>query len=243
MRTLTRTLLIVALLLAPAPSLLAQTAGDPSGHWEGSIQVPDRQVTFEVDFARNGQGELSGTITAPVGNRSGFLLRTVAVDGRSVSFSARRDQTYTGVLSADGKSMAGETTLSGYVLPFSLTRIGDARVNRPAALAPVGKDLEGTWNGALAVNGTSMRFVLTVANHPDGTATAHFISRDEGDLQIPVTAITRKASEVILDVQATGASYAGAVNQAGTELIGTLTQGSTSLPLTFQRAATTDGKR
>jgi hypothetical protein len=44
MRTFTRLLLLAALLLFPAPSLLAQTAVDPSGHWQGAVNAPNMEV-------------------------------------------------------------------------------------------------------------------------------------------------------------------------------------------------------
>jgi hypothetical protein len=240
MRPFTRPLLIAALLLGPAPSLWAQTAVDPSGHWEGSIQIPDREITFEVDLARNGNGELSGTINS-LAEHYAVPLRAVVVDGKSVSFNARRDQPFKGILSADGNSMFGDATLSGYDLPFSLSRKGDARIAAPPRSAPIGKELEGTWNGALDVRGTSLRFVLRLANQPDGTATARLISLDEGELEVPL-AITQEASSVGL-VDGVMGSFAGALNAEGTELAGTLTQGQAALPLTFRRAAGTNGRR
>jgi hypothetical protein len=38
-------------------------------------------------------------------------------------------------------------------MPFSLTRTGDPRIEAPATSAPIGKELEGIWNGTLDVNG------------------------------------------------------------------------------------------
>jgi hypothetical protein len=239
MRPSTRPLLIAALLLGPAPSLWAQAAVDPSGHWEGSIQIPGREVSFEVDLARNGTGELSGTINSLAENKP-VPLRTVVVDGKSVSFNARRDQPFKGVLSADGNSMSGDATLSGYDLPFSLSRKGDARMAAPPRSAPIGKELEGTWSGTLDINGTSLRLVLALANQADSTATARLISLDEGELEVPL-AITQEASSVAL-VGVIG-SFAGALNAEGTELAGTLTEGPATLPLTFRRAAGTKGVR
>ena len=240
MRPFNRPLLLAALLLGSAPALGAQTAVDPSGHWEGSIQIPDRELIVEVDLARNARGELSGTIGTPAEHVSDIPLRTVAVDGRSVSFNARRDQPFTGTLSADGKSISGDATLSGYDLPFSLSRKGDARIVAPPRSAPIGKELEGTWNGAIDANGTSFRFVLALANQPDGTAAARLISLDEGELEVPL-AITQQASSVTL-VGVLG-SFAGALNTDGTELVGTLTEGAATLPLTLRRAAGTEGRR
>ena len=60
-----QTRLLAALLLWLAPSLRAQLPADPSGHWEGSIQAPDRDVKIEVDLAKNRKGEIAGTIGIP----------------------------------------------------------------------------------------------------------------------------------------------------------------------------------
>lgn len=239
MRPSTRMLIAAALLLLPAPSLLAQTAVDPSGHWEGAVQAPNMEVKIEVDLAKNSQGQLAGTFGQPARNLTGLPLGNFAVDGKSVSFqirgSAPGERTFKGTVSADGKSMSGDYTQSGGSVPFNLTRTGDPRIEVAAKSAPIGKELEGTWNGTLDVNGTQRRLVLTLANQPDGTATGNFVNVDEG-LEIPITTITQKASSVTLDVKAVGGSYSGTLNPEGTELVGTLTQGPVAVPLTFRLA-------
>jgi hypothetical protein len=239
MRTLTRLLLLAALLLVPAPSLLAQTAADPSGHWEGAVNAPNMEVTIEIDLERNGKGELAGTFGNPAQRLKGLPLANLAAEGRSLTFqvkgSAPGERVFKGTLSADGTSISGEYTQGGFSMPFSVTRTGDPRIAAPASSAPIGKELEGTWNGTLDVNGVQRRLVLTMANRPDGTATGNFVNVDEG-LEIPITSIAQKASSVTLDVNTVGVSYAGALNSDGTELAGTLTQGSTVLPLTFRLA-------
>ena len=121
-------------------------------------------------------------------------------------------------------------------MPFVMTRKGDATLEAPARSAALGKELEGTWNGAVEASGLQRRLVLTLANRPDGTSTGHFLSVDEG-LEIPISAITQKASSVVLEVKALGGTYTGALNSEGTELAGTWTQGPAALPLTLRRAA------
>lgn len=81
-----------------------------------------------------------------------------------------------------------------------------------------------------------MRLVLTLSNQPDGTATGRVVSLDEGGLQLPV-AITQRGSSVTLLFAAASSTFSGSVNAAGTELAGTWTRKSSSLPLTFTRAA------
>lgn len=247
MRPFTRLLLIAALLFLTASSLRAQTAADPSGHWEGSIQANNPndgsivQLTMEVDLAKTGRGDFAGAISIPQQNLKGRPLTNVAVEGQSVSFqimlSDPGDNTFKGALSPDGKSMSGDLTHSGASLPFSLTRSGDPRIEPPAKSTPIGKELEGTWNGTLDVDAKQLRIVLTMTNQPDGTAAGRMVNLEQATLEIPITTITQEASSLILDVKAVNGSYSGALNPAGTELVGTWTQGPATLPLTFKRAA------
>ena len=246
MRPFTRIVLLAALVLLPERSVLAQTTVDPSGHWQGTVQAPNMEVKIEIDLAKNSKGELVGTFDQAAQNLKGLLLANLAVDGSSVSFqvkgSAPGERTFKGALSADGKSMSGDFASSGYFFPFKLSRTGDPRVEEPAKSAPIGKELEGTWDGAVAVNGIQVRFVLTMSNQPDGTATGSVVSVNEGGLTVPTT-MTQKGSSVTLDVKAVGGSYSGTLNAEGTELVGTYTRGPLVVPLTFRRAAATEGKK
>lgn len=238
MRPFTRMLLIAALLLLPASSLRAQTAVDPSGHWEGAVHAPNMEVKIEIDLAKNSKGELAGTFSGR--DVKGLPLARVVVEGKSISFHAREDQTFKGTISADGTSMSGELTGTdptgkAFSVPFSLTRTGDARIEPPAKSAPIGKELEGTWNGTLEVQGKQLRLVLKMANQSDFTSTGSIVTLDQGALEVPV-AITQKGSSVSLDAKVIGGSFSGTLNPEGTELAGTWTQGALVLPLTFRRA-------
>ena len=241
MRTLTRTLL-AALLLCPASSLRAQTAVDPSGHWEGTIQIQDTQLNIEIDLTRNGKGELGGTFGQPAQQVKGLPLSTVAVDGRSVRFVLKagpQPATFQATLAADGKTMAGEAAQGGYTIPFMLTRTGDARVVVVPKSAAIGTELEGSWNGTLEADGGQMRLIVKMANQPDGTAAGTVVSPDGSGIEIPI-AMTQKGSNVTIEVTSVGASFAGVLNDTRTEITGTWTQGPNTLPLTLRHA--TDGK-
>ena len=82
MRAYTRLVFVASLLLVPATSLLAQTAVDPSGHWEGTVQLPSMPVNVEIDLAKNSKGELAGTFSQPADGVKGLPLSTVAVENR-----------------------------------------------------------------------------------------------------------------------------------------------------------------
>ncbi len=238
MHLYTRPVVLAALLLAPS-SLLGQAPVDPSGHWVGAVLAPTMEVAIEVDLQREGD-QLTGTFANPDQNLRGLPLGNFAVEGREVSFqvrgSAPGDRRFKGTLSTDGQSLSGDYSQGGYTMPFVMARKGDPTLEAPARSAAVGKELEGTWNGAVEASGLQRRLVLTLANRPDGTSTGHFLSVDEG-LEIPISAITQKASSVVLEVRALGGTYTGALNPAGTELVGTWNQGPAALPLTLRRAA------
>jgi hypothetical protein len=244
-----RSILLAALFLVPVPSLRAQIATDPSGHWEGAIQAPGKEVRFEVDLAKNSKGELAGTFSNPAQHIKGYPLTNVALEGRSIRFLLKVTSgggPFEGVLSADGRSMSGNfstaTAEGNFTIPFSLTRTGDARIDAPPKSAPIGKELEGTWNGTLDVNGKEKRLVLKMSNQPDGTATGSLAAADDA-VEIPIATITQKSSSLILDVKVVGGSYSGVLNADGTELAGTWTEGSLVLPLTFRRAAASESKK
>ena len=234
MRTFARLLIVVAVLTVPAASLFAQAAADPSGHWEGSIQMqPNMAIKVEIDLAKNARGEFAGTFGQPDQRVKGLPLSTVAVESRSVRFVVKggaQPATFTGTLAAGGQSIAGEAAQGGYSIPFTLTRTGDAKIAAAPKNAAIGKELEGTWQGALDVNGAQMRLVVKMANQPDGTAAGTIVSPDGSNVEIPI-GITQKAANVTIDVPSVGASFVGVLS--GADLAGTWTQGPSSLPLTL----------
>lgn len=226
---------LTALLFSTVALLPAQ-----NGHWQGSIQTPTKEVIFEVDLDKT-----AGTFSQPSENLKGLPLSNIAVDGQSIRFQIKGtsgERAFKGALSADGKSISGDYTQSGYSIPFNMTRTGDPRFEAAVKSAPIGKELEGVWNGALAVECKQLHAVLTLSNQPDGTATGNIVSLDDG-LDIPIAAIIQTASSLTLDLKAVGASYSGALNSDATELAGTYTKGSLVLPLTFRRSTSTEGKK
>ena len=229
----TRSVFISALLLSFAP-VQAQPTADPSGHWEGAIQAPDRSVDVAVDLTRLAQGEFSGTISIPEQGVKGLPFRKVTMEGRQLTFEARTDQPFAGRMSADGKSIEGNLSVMGYSVPMNLTRTGPAQIGALEKNAPIREELEGTWKGTLSLAGDQFRIVLTMANQSDGTARATAIDVDEGGLQVPV-AISEADSRVALQFKALGASFNGTLNVAANEMNGTYQHGEITAPLTFHR--------
>ena len=227
-------LFTLALVPVSAP---AQTAVDPSGHWEGAIQAPEMETKIEIDLARDGAGALVGTFGQPGERLTGLPLSDFALDGASIRFQIKGkagERAFDGKLSADGKAITGSFTMQGFPMPFTLTRTGDAKIAAPAGGPRLGNELVGSWDATLDVKGTLLRLTLTMANKPDGTSVASIFNIDQG-LEIPVSAIAQAGSSVTLEIKSINGSYTGSVNGAGTELAGTFSQGAGSVPLTFRK--------
>ena len=230
---------IVMLVNSLISAFAAQPAVDPSGHWEGTIQAPDVQVAVTIDVAKDNSGQLVGTFTEPERGLKGLPLARVTIEDRAIKLVLRAGQgggIFNATLSADNRSMSGDFVMTegGYVLPFTLTRTGDAII-APAPRSPaVDKELAATWQGAVDAGGKPLRIIVTMANHPDGTATGTVMSPEGGGIDIPI-AIVQQSDNVRIEVPAVGAAFAGVLNADKTELTGTWTQGPVALPLTLRR--------
>lgn len=230
---------LVALMNFLISVLFAQPVADPAGHWEGTIQAPDVLVTFAIDLAKNEKGQWAGTFTEPDRGIKGLPLSTVTLEGRSLRFVLRPGQgggTFNGTLAADNGSLNGEFVMAegGHVLPFTLTRTGDARIAAAPRSPAIDNALAATWQGTVDLAGKPLRIILSMTNHPDGTATGTVMSPDGSGVEIPIAIVQREAN-LTIDVPSVGASFAGVLSADKTELKGTWTQGPVSLPLVLRR--------
>jgi len=231
------TVLFFAGLLASASSLQAQSATGPSGHWEGKIQIPAREMALAVDLSRNAMGAWIGSLTIPGSTTVDVPLAKLKVEGTAVQFTARLplETSFDGTLAADEKSVSGTVSNIDGQVGFQLTRSGEANVKVPPPSSALTPDFAGTWAGTLDVSGKAMRIVLKLSAAPDGTAIATLISVDRANLEIPITTVTVKDKQLDLEARVVSGTYRGTFD-AG-EIAGEWTQGNVRLPLTFRRSA------
>ena len=239
MRSLLPSLLVVSLLIAPAAA--GAQAVDASGHWEGAISTPMGEMLFHVDLSNNAKGDVIGTYSRPDNNLTGLPLTRATLNGRAIAFVLTGDTIFEGVLHADGKTISGDVTAPIGTAPFTMTRTGEAVFAPVPKNSSVSRELEGTWNGTLSLQGESLRLVLRIANQADGTATSTIISVDRGGLELTL-GMTQRASMLTLDSPVIGGDFFTGTLTASGELAGTFTQGPVTTPLTFVRAATTGAK-
>lgn len=213
--------------------VVAQAPADPTGRWEGAVNLPNQTLTIEVNLVKNAKGEWDGTFGEPQQGLKALPLASVSVENRTVKFIVKgsdQGSLFTGTLAADGKSLAGDISVSGMTIPFELSRTGEARIAKAPKSPGIPKDLEGTWNGKLG----GRLLVVKLANQADGTSAGTIVSPDGSAREIPI-AIVVKGTRVMLDVDAVGGMFAGDLNAAAGELTGTWSQATASLPLTLTR--------
>ena len=229
-----RSALLGLVLLLPASAVHArQTAPPPSGQWIGTLPAGPG-LEMEINLARKGV-EWYGTISVPQQGTKGLPLGEVTV--QTVTFAikgAPGDPRFSGALSDDGKTISGTFTQGGGSLPLSLSWKGEPKFEVPQKSTPVTKDLEGTWEGPLDVNGTTLRLRLILGNGSAG-ATGVLVSLDQNNVEIPISTITQENARLKLILSTISGAFDGEL-KAG-ELVGTWTQGPLSRPLVFKRAA------
>ena len=222
-----------------APFAIAQSAPGASGHWEGSITVPDHELQIVINLAPGPKDAWKGTIAIPEQNLKEFPLSSISVENGAVKFAmsgAPGNPAFDGKLAADGQSISGNFTQGGGTLTFSMKRTGAAQFAEVAKSTFVDKAFEGAWEGTLDASGTKLRLVLKLANEKD-SATGTLTSVDQGGAVIPITVITQTKSELKLDLTSVGGSFTGEISKDAASITGTWTQGMGGLPLTLRRPA------
>jgi hypothetical protein len=235
---LSHLMLLFALLfaaLAPAPK---DQATGLAGHWEGKIQMPEREVAFAVDVAPGAGGGWIGSLSVAGSPSIDVPLDSITVSGGAVKFTAALPGTtnFEGTISADATTLTGKVANHEGAVPFQLARNGEPRVKLPPPSSPSSKEFEGRWEGVVDAGGTLMRMVLQISPAPDGTARATLINLDKGNVEIPASTVTIQGKQLDLEIRLVGGTYRGTLGASG-EIAGELAQQSVRLPLTFKRQA------
>jgi peptidylprolyl isomerase len=115
---------VVALVLAVCGGMNASAGVDVVGLWEGSIAVQGSELGIAVKFAAGDSG-LTGAIDIPVQQAKDVPLANIKLDSNAIAFDmpgTPGEPKFTGVVAADGKTIAGDFTQSGEKFPFTLTK-------------------------------------------------------------------------------------------------------------------------
>jgi hypothetical protein len=231
-------LALIAMLVAGGRPASAQTPTGPagSGHWEGMVSVQGKDLKLEVDLVAKGD-KWEGAAGFPDMNAKGLPLAPITVKGEAVTFTVKGapgDPTFKGTISKDAKAMSGDFTQGPVSGTFTLAWKGEGKLDPPVKNAALGKEFQGAWEGALDVNGMTLRLTLQLTNEAGG-ATGQMVSLDQGGAQIPLRVIEQTGAHLKFTVPAVGGTYEGDLKDG--QIVGSWSQGPGTLPLTFKRAA------
>jgi pimeloyl-ACP methyl ester carboxylesterase len=210
-----------AVLPGPAPAA-PQPEPPLAGAWDGVLQVGELRVRAVLNLA-HGPAGWTATFDSPDQNSFGVPAKTVVVDATHVraelpqvplSYEAR----------VEGDRLVGTVLWQGRPLALELLRRGSAA----AAAAQVSPAIEGTWAGALEINGIRLRLVVKIRHAATGWV-ATLDSVDQNVHDIPVDTVTIAGSDLKLALARINGSYAGRV--AGDKMTGSWTQNGQSWPL------------
>jgi uncharacterized protein (TIGR03435 family) len=107
---------------APAPQTAPASPHDLADTWQGTLHAGQDLRTI-VKITKDDKGAYKGTFYSIDQGAQGFALDSITLDGSDVKMTLKLfNLTYTGKLSADGRTIDGTSSQGGGSLPLVLTR-------------------------------------------------------------------------------------------------------------------------
>ena len=230
--------LFTAVGLAPRGGTSADDKAAPNqgiaGNWTGPLKVtPQIELQITLDLKEGKNGSVSGKWASPDEALKDLPFTTLAFRDGEFSFTAKfSDANYKGRLNKAGTEIKGTWTQRGKDYPMTFRRFEPAKV----VATPIPKELEGIWEGKLAINGgIELRIVLKVEKGKDGALKAVLVSPDQTPIGIPISSVVLKDGELSFESKRIGAKYTGKRNKTGTAFEGTFTQSGANFRLVLTK--------
>jgi hypothetical protein len=234
----------IAFILLIGSAIIAHADENVAGRWEGTVQIPGRELVLVVDLAEengNGGGWL-GSITIPELGIKGAPLSDVAVKAEEVIFSiksALADQRtgpakFNAHFDSNGK-LSGNFEQAGNAAPFALEKTGPPQVETPPSSTAIAKEIEGEWRGGYELFGYPRKVTIKLQNRGEEGATAEFVIVGRKENKLPVDRVVQQGEFLTIDSHETGLTFEGRTRKG--EIQGTILQGSVEIPVTLRRGS------
>ena len=197
----------------------AQGAASVAGDWQGVIagKLP---VVLHLRVAAD--GGLTATLDSPSQGALGLPGANAKLSGTTLSFDVPVVQgSYTGTLSADGKTLTGEWKQMGAAMPLVLHMTATAGALAAVKPSPV----DGDWAGTLHAGNVALRLAFHFHAQPGGTIAGSMDSIDQGAMGIGCSDVKLDGQKLTLTVPAVHGSYEGTLSANGKSITGTWSQG------------------
>jgi hypothetical protein len=220
---------------------VSPSEGDPvvAGRWEGAVEIPGTELRIVVDLAQNSEGNWIGSAIIPGFGVKGAALTDLAVNGSEVAFvikGALGDPKLHGHIDAKG-ALTGEFQEAGNSAPFVLDRAGPPQVEPKRQSTPVGRELEGEWQGEIELPGRKVLVRVALANQPGGPATAKVHVKGRTEFDLPVDFVTEEDNLLTIESPTVPFAFEGWFHKDTNEIIGEFRLGPSDHPLTLHPAA------
>ena len=235
---------IMVTLLLCLPAVAGAASQPPAGRWEGSAQIPGRELPLVVDLAQDNAGAWSGSI----------ILTGARHQGRAADEHRRQRQRHRLRHRERARQPArcagefqGTPVCRRCASPAKCGRPATSRRSRsaesgrrrsrpPLRSTPVARELASGWSGEFELGGYPRHVTITLENHADAGATAKFVIVGKRTNDLPVDLVVQDGDFVRIESQATQVAFEGRVVKDGGEIRGTIEMGSLELPLVLRRA-------
>ncbi len=225
-----------------ASAVLCQAAENAAGRWEGSAQIPGRDLKLIVDLSEDAEKGWIGSIIVPGFGVKGAQLVDLKVRSSDVAFAIKGalgneragKAELKAHLTADGH-LAGDFTQGGNSAPFVLEKTGPAQVDLLPRNTAVSKELEGEWKGDYEMMGYARHATMKFANRGADGAAVEFVVVGKKVNNVPVSLVTQAGDFVTVKSDDFGITFEGRFVKEAGEIKGTLSQGSMEAPLLLRR--------
>ena len=231
--------LIAILFLASV--LACRAADNVAGRWEGTVQIPGKDLHLVIDLAPDRAGAWTGSITIPSLNLKGASLAEITTNGANLSASIKDAlSTPSGGPATMKVKLTNKGTLAGFfqqggnTAPVFLNKTGSAQVDPPKRNTPIGTAFEGEWKGKYEMGGYPREVTLKLGNQA-GTPAVDFVIVGKKVNNVPVALTTQDGDFLMIEAPTFGISYEGRFRRESGEIQGTLTQGPLEASLTLRR--------
>lgn len=232
----------VAFILLLASSLISHADENAGGRWQGTVQIPGRELVFIVDLApASGEiGGWQGSIIIPGLGIKGAPLSDIDVKGSDIVFSIKSaladpktgPAKFQAHFVGDGK-LAGNFEQAGNTAAFALEKTGPAEVEIPPHSTAIAKEIEGEWKGGYELLGYPRKVTIKLKNNGPTGAGAEFVIVGRKENKLPVDRVIQQGEFLTIESHETGLSFEGRARNGQME--GTILQGPLEIPLTLRR--------
>jgi hypothetical protein len=248
-RTKVALIIALVLLLVVGAGLVAtwqfmrhrQSASDLQGFWEGTLSIRTMTLRLVLKVDKAPDGTYTATMDSIDQGTRDIPVNTFTLSNSTVQFQlpALRAK-YEAGLNARATEMSGEWQQGGTKIPVTFKRTKTPSTV-PEPLPPSayakreGSPLQGVWKGTLEV-GVPVRVVVKISETSPGKFIGTMDSPDQGARNIPLTTAEYAKPTARFDITSIDSHFEGTLNDDGSAIDGTWTQGPNSIPCLLTRA-------